>query len=405
MKRPFTLESDFKCTKCDRYFASKQRLHSHIKSPYACARQKLPDGPLTCPCGETWSEKTAKNVQCWREHVRTYAKRNYCLGYIPCRHCRHNIQFQCRDRNKHVCDECVHFEHKLSSEGGYHPILTEPFGSQSYQMTMERFPRRIPHTDRELTITDERYRAFQYFHPTAASEQPATHLNAPVAHPDLQRFQATCVRFCVHSAIWQAIVKHSNRCLKDKYSKYTQNTNMLKSNADLLYWLYLSPQAHIIRIPPLTFDPVPDVLLRMDEYALYSQNPILLQAEFMKLSTDDHWRGSPRWNLLSLFFGRPSRAMHSRIQAFIDHYSKNKSVCLPFGRRTYPNNSGIIHPILSQTGPIRVCRMVSRWHGHDDVDAERAAEELFYFIMQFVAHHDSVQRQPKTIRDLIRSLS
>ena len=389
LKRRYTEVSDFKCDQCEQCFASKQRLQSHQKSPNACSKLKVPEH-LSCKCGESWSEKTATNLKCWRDHVRIYEKRGFCFGYIHCRKCNHNIKFECKDRHSHVCSDCQALDVKMKANT-HHPILTKPFDAQSYEVVFGSAYNRKPQIKREancILITDDKYRCFEYFSPTIVGNHDCKD------NATLNTFKKNAVKFCAHSVIWSAIKRHVSHCSMTKYTEYTSGSPMLKQSSDCLYWLYLSPQSYMIR----EFKKLADAsdtsanvtnLQHLSVAEYYAKSPLEYKSDILRLTSDDKWLPSESYQQLKAFFGIPRKSIltSDSDQLIIQTYTKklkNMKVVLPLATRLFDSQATVIDDILSYTGPVRTVSLTSRWEHDRNISHERQAENVFYFMMKFV---------------------
>ena len=346
-KRKFTELSDFKCMECDRCFASRQRLMSHQRSVNACQKIRVPDS-LQCPCGHVWSQKTSASIQCWRSHQRHYAAFGFCVSYVHCRKCAQNIRFNNPGPGSHVCDECTRLDIKVKTQHNYHPILTASFDNQEYETILGTHychKPQIVRKDDRIHISDDAYRGFEYFSPTVVgSHEDST-------DPCLSTYKSNMLPFCQHSDVWKAIKVHSRHCLMKKYTEYTSRTPMLKEPADCLYWLYLSPQSHI-----------------MPEYPSFERRTDNVESkkEAMRLTSDDKWHSTESYRRLKKYLPEGS---------------------IPLSGRNFGPRPGIIDSALSFTGPIRVVHLSSRWENDRKkrITHETQAETTFYFMMKYVA--------------------
>ena len=225
----------------------------------------------------------------------------------------------------------------------------------------------------------------------------------------LAAYQTHARAFCVHSKLWQRLVNHSRSCAGRsalvQMARETTHTPMLRDVADLYYWLYLSPQSHLVTPRPTPADswsPRWHALyaqLQRDPRAYFRQ-PVRQpwRTALLRLTTTDQWRRTPAWQALSPWLGvrpelAPTRALTEADRASLDAFLTEQTrpeVRVPFPRADLAQDiAWPVHPLLSLSGPVRVARVTHERAGLrvDQAVAHARAEEFFYWMMKSVCRH------------------
>ena len=464
-KRRRGQETQWKCADCGSFFASKQRLSSHRSSTSACVKTPVPD-ILRCVCGQVWPDRgDPYQVARWRAHMISREKHGgVCLKYIKCPLCELNLNVEFKAEG-YVCQICAQESQRIHAKRGrIHPVLLQPFAAQSYEERSNSFrmlfagPRvQQPALTRAYTLCPEAndvnrralqaFAAFQDGVPeehikqpiSLASDQPCPHSRLEVQAAQagwdhsldserrrLIEYQRNAAPFCVHSGVWEVIQNHASMCSKrpmlTRFSHEASQAPMLQERADVLYWLYLSPQAKSWEVMPR-----PEVapsqavidqhnLLQDNPRQSYRTDPMSLRAEILQLTTDDQWNNSLRWKALSPLMGiEPQlkfRAQTELERKSLDAFLASKVIATPErARLPYPENTYstamVLHPLLSCSGPVRIISFESERRAplidpYEKMD-ERA-RNLFYFIMRYVALHKAPAGQGNVARFIDNNL-
>lgn len=275
----------------------------------------------------------------------------------------------------------------------------------------------------------------------------------------LRQFQANAVAFCAHSGFWRALKQHARRCPEREQVAHLLDPTaspLVSTTADAFYWLFFSPQAHLLeaqrgvtRCPPpgltvaqraaLPQTPAPRATLTYDQMSVDTRKL------FASLTTYDRWHHTPLWQALSPYLSlrtpgvvttypsaeakrqveRKTQAAEEQLQtelcailsqhkprgwvsrkalrhAAADQARRGPPLSWPQRslREHYPPAS-ILHPLLSLSGPVRV---LSRRRPLDD--PRSTGEEMLYLLRTHLPHEPQLEAPPVvSMRDYLQALA